>query len=300
VIPGLLTDFTSPAAAQTLRRVTVLLTGWGCPAIDDSVLDRAPNLRAVIHAAGSVKHHVTPAVYERGVLVSSAAAANAQPVAEYPVAALVFGLKQVMRNASRYAQGQSVIAHVPGARTGLTGTTIGLVGASRIGRMVAQRLRSYDVRVLIHDPVGDPAEIRALGAEPCDLETLCATSDAVSLHAPELPETRHLIDEDRLRLMRHGTLLVNTARGSLVDTEALTRHCASGRDAILDVTTPEPLPPGHPLLLMQNVLVTPHLAGSRGRELRLLGAYAAADLHRYAMGQPMLGLVRASDLPRIA
>lgn len=301
VLPGLLTDFTSAAALEVLARTEVLLTGWGCPVIDSSVLAAAPQLRAVLHAAGTVKHHVSQAVYERGILVSSAAAANAQPVAEYTVAALVLGLKRVFQQAHQYSLGRPDLSHVAGERIGLTGATIGIVGASRIGRLVAEMLRDHDVRVLLHDPYVTDREIAALGAEPSDLDTLCALSDAVTIHAPELPETHHLIDARRLGLMRDGTLLINTARGSLVDTEALVPHCVSGRiDAVLDVTTPEPLPAGHPLLGLPNVLITPHLAGSRGRELRLLGAHTAADLERFVAGLPMAGLVHPVDLPRIA
>ncbi|HEX6683168.1 MAG TPA: NAD(P)-dependent oxidoreductase [Candidatus Limnocylindrales bacterium] len=189
----------------------------------------------------------------------------------------------------------------PATASGISGTVIGIVGASRIGRLVARMLRSYDVRVLVSDPHVPAHEIAALGAEPCDLDTLCALADAVSIHVPALPETRHLIDARRLALMRDGTLLVNTARGSLVDTDALTNQCVNGRlDAILDVTEPEPLPPDHPLLHLPNVLVTPHLAGSRGRELRLLGAHAAAELERFADGETMRGLVSYQDLPTLA
>jgi phosphoglycerate dehydrogenase-like enzyme len=290
-----------PFAENDLGEVDVLLTGWGCPMLTDELLDSAPHLRAVLHAAGTVKGHVTQAVFRRGILVSSAAAANAQPVAEYTVAMLVLGLKRVFRLAREYAGGEPRLAHVPGDQSGLTGTTIGIIGASRIGRLVAQLLKPYDIRLLLHDPHVSERAIVALGAEPSDLDSLCTIADAVTVHAPELPETLHLIDDRRLSLMRDGTLLVNTARGALVDTEALARHCATGRiDAILDVTTPEPLPPGHPLLHLPNVLVTPHVAGSRGRELRLLGAYAATELERYAAGLPLQGLVDPLELPRLA
>jgi phosphoglycerate dehydrogenase-like enzyme len=102
--------------------------------------------------------------------------------------------------------------------------------------------------------------------------------------------------------MREGSVLVNTARGALIDTGALVRHCTAGRiDAFLDVTDPdEPLPPGHPLFLLPNVVVTPHLAGAMGTEVALLGEYAVAEVERYAAGLPLLGAVRADDLAWIA
>lgn len=296
VLPGIASDGWSG-----FEQAEILLTGWGCPRIDAAALAHLPKLRAVLHAAGSIKGHVTPAVFERGIVVSSAAAINARPVAEYTVAALVFGLKHAFRHADAYAGGRPRLAHVPGDTSGVSGTVIGIVGASRIGRLVAQLLRAYDVRVLINDPLVPDHEIAALGGEPSDLDTLCALSDAVTIHAPELPETHHLLDARRIGLMREGALLVNTARGSLVDIDALTEACVRGRlDAVLDVTTPEPLPATHPLLGLPNVLITPHIAGSRGRELKQLGAHAAAELERLVAGEPLHGLVLPSDLPRIA
>ena len=303
---AILTDFSPdgawPAAApRALSGAEILFTGWGCPWIDASVLDAAPRLRAVIHAAGTVRYHVTPAVFDRGIAVSSAAFANARPVAEFTVAMLVLGMKQVFRQAAAYRSGGPEANHIDSARDGLAGSVVGLVGASRVGRQVIELLHGYGAHILLSDPTLAHDRIRALGAEPCDLDALCARADAVSIHAPELPATYHLIDDRRLGLMRDGALLLNTARGSLVDTEALTRHCAAGRiSAVLDVTDPEPLPAGHPLFALPNVLLTPHLAGARGRELRRLGEYAARELEHFLHGEPLQGLVHLADLDRVA
>lgn len=104
-----------------------------------------------------------------------------------------------------------------------------------------------------------------------------------------------------LKLVPDGGVVVNTARGSLVDTEALARECAAGRlDAFLDVTDPEPLPPGHPLLTLPNVLVTPHMAGAQGSEVRRLGLYAVEEAERFARGEELLGRLRREDLARLA
>jgi phosphoglycerate dehydrogenase-like enzyme len=116
-----------------------------------------------------------------------------------------------------------------------------------------------------------------------------------------LPETHHLLDARRLALLQDGATLINTARGSLLDTTALTDHCATGRlDAVLDVTDPDPLPPDRPLLCLPNVLVTPHLAGSQGRELRRLGEFVVAQVARFTRGEPLHGTIEAGDLHRIA
>ncbi|GIG56816.1 glycerate dehydrogenase [Longispora fulva] len=299
-------------APAALARAEVLLTGWGCPTIDAEFLAGAPRLRAVVHAAGSVKGHVTDAVYAAGILVSSAAEANARPVAEYTLAALVLAAKRAFGAARDLRNGHDGHRHAPGEATGLTGCVVGVVGASRVGRLVIAMLADYGVEVLVADPYADPAEFRAAppggggaagggGATLVDLDTLCRRSDIVTVHAPSLPETHHLLDARRLDLLRDGAVVINTARGALIDTAALTRHCAAGRlDAVLDVTDPEPLPLDHPLLVLPNVLVTPHIAGVRGRELRLLGAYAVADIERYAAGLPLRGAVRHADLARMA
>ncbi|MFI5916236.1 hydroxyacid dehydrogenase [Dactylosporangium sp. NPDC051541] len=292
------TSFGDPAAVAALGRAEILISGWGCPHIDAAVLDLAPRLRACVHAAGTIKKLLDPVVFSRGLTVSTAAAANAVPVAEYTVAMLVLGSKQAFTRGRRYAAEQRGDGSTA---TGLLGCTVGIIGASRIGRLVLERLATYDVRPLLYDPHITAAEAARLGAELVDLDTLCRRSDLLSIHAPSLPETRHLIDARRLALLRDGAVLVNTARGALVDTEALTRQCATGRiSAILDVTEPEPLPAGHPLLRLDNVFVTPHIAGAQGRELRRLGEFATAEIDRLLRGEPLHGAVSEAQLTLIA
>ncbi|MFF3561632.1 hydroxyacid dehydrogenase [Streptomyces sp. NPDC002574] len=301
--PGLLVeDFAAPGAREVLADAEVLLTGWGCPPLDEAALARMPRLRLVAHAAGTVKHHVTEAVWRRGVLVSTAAAANALPVAEYTVAAVLLSNKRVLdaARAFRAARGDF------GAFEALAGAgnyrrTVGIVGASRIGRRVLELLRPYDLRLLLHDPYLDPAGAAALGVECVGLDQLCRDSDVVSIHAPELPGNRHLFDAARLALLRDGATLVNTARGSLVDTAALTSELVAGRlHAVLDVTDPEPLPADSPLWDLPNVLLTPHVAGSLGTELARLADTAIDEIERYARGVPLAHAVRAEDLDRSA
>lgn len=303
VDPGLLlTDFDGdedPELGGLLARAEVLFTGWGCPPLDEAALRRMPRLRAVVHAAGSVKHHVTAACWERGLLVSSAAAANAVPVAEYTLAAILFANKRVLESAHAYRAARGpvdLLRRYP--EVGNYRRTVGLVGASRIGRRVLELLRPFDLRVLVNDPYADPAEVAALDGELCSLDELLRRSDVVSLHAPALPQTRHLLDASRLALMPDGATLINTARGSLVDTAALTEELVSGRlHAVLDHTEPEVLPAASPLFNLPNVLLTPHVAGSLGGELDRLAATAVEELERYARG---LAFRHAVDPGRLA
>ncbi|ROO85088.1 phosphoglycerate dehydrogenase-like enzyme [Actinocorallia herbida] len=290
------------ADARDLDSVDVLITGWGCPPLEHDVLERAPRLRAVIHTAGSVKHHITDACWERGIAVSSAAAANAVPVAEFTLAAILFAHKRVWQTSALYRRHRAFLPwtdHFPGV--GNYRRTVGIVGASRIGRRVLDLLRPFDFEVLVADPYLDEAEAKSLGATLADLDTLIAASDTVSLHAPDLPETHQMIDRRRLGLLRDGATLINTARGALVDTEALTGELASGRIyAVLDVSCPEPLPPESDLYELPGVLLTPHIAGSLGNELERLAEHSLDELARLASGAPFAHAVQPGQLTRSA
>ncbi|GAA1647744.1 hydroxyacid dehydrogenase [Kribbella alba] len=288
-----------PEIRDALGEVDVLLTGWGCPAISPEVLVAAPKLQAIIHAAGSVKGFVDPAVFDRGIQVSSAVVANALPVAEFTVAMIILSGKRALRLGAEYkaTKHRPDPSNVPGNY----GSTVGLLGASRIGRMVAERLRAFDLEVLISDPYLSEAEASELGAELVELDALFSRSDILSVHAPLLPETVGLVDARLLGLLRDGSVLINTARGRIIDAAALEKECRSGRiDAVLDVTDPEPLPPDSPLLELPNVFLTPHLAGAVGNEVARLGELAVGEVERFAAGVPLLHAITATDLGRIA
>ncbi|MFJ3900527.1 hydroxyacid dehydrogenase [Streptomyces sp. NPDC090025] len=293
-----------PGPAPTdsaLAAAELLLTCWGAPPLTADVLDRAPRLKAVVHAAGSVKHHITDACWERGIQVTSAAAANALPVAEYTLAAILFAGKRVLRSAQEYAR---LRAEQPwlaeSADWGNYRRTVGIVGASRIGRRVLDLLRPFDLEVLLHDPYVSAAELPP-GVERVGLDELCARASVVSVHAPQLPATHRMIGARQLAAMPDGATLVNTARGSLVDEAALLPHLVSGRlHAVLDVTDPELPDPGSPLWTLPNVLLTPHVAGSLGNELHRMADQALAEVARYAAGEPFAYPVHAADLHRSA
>ncbi|KRV49062.1 hydroxyacid dehydrogenase [Wenjunlia vitaminophila] len=298
VHPAPLDDLTTPTARAALERVDVLVTGWGCPLIDDRALAAAPRLRAVVHTAGSVKGIVGAECWRRGIEVSSAVQINALPVAEYTLAVILLANKGVLDARERYRRLRGPADwHAELAGYGNYRRTVGVIGASRVGRRVLELLRPHDFQVLLADPFLADADAQALGAEPVGLDELCARSDVVSVHAPALPETRHLLDGPRLALMRDGALLVNTARGSLVDHDALTRELVSGRlRAVLDVTEPEVLPPDSPLYDLPNVLLTPHVAGSMGNELHRLADFALDELQRWCGGLPFSAPVTAAEL----
>lgn len=287
--------------AEALARAEVLITGWGCPPIDGAALARMPRLRAVLHAAGSVRRLISDEAWERGLLVTSAAQANAQPVAEFTLAAVLFAAKNAFAAREGYRAGHAYLTPDQTAGVGAYGRRLGVIGASRVGRRVLELVRPLDLDVAVSDPYLDPERAAALGARLLPLDDLLAGSDIVSLHAPDLPATRHLLDRRRLALIPDGGFFINTARGALVDEQALTEELAAGRiGAVLDVTAVEPLPAESPLYRLPNVFLTPHIAGSLGNELARMGAAAVAELERYRAGAPPLHPVLRSDLVHVA
>ncbi len=298
-------DFEEAGARTALSRAEVLLTGWDCPPIDARVLAGAPRLRAVVHTGGSVKHHLTPACWQRGIQVASAVAANAVPVAEYTVAALIMANKRAWPVQRHYTRDRDSLDWLAWTtrypEMGNYRRTVGVVGCSQVGRQVIRLLAGLDVTTVVYDPYLPADEAARLGVRLTGLDELMAVSDAVTLHAPATGETHRMIDRRRLALMRDGSTLINTARGSLVDTDALVRELSTGRLwAVLDVTDPDPLPSASPLFDLPNVLLTPHIAGSLGGELHRLGDSALDELERYTHGLPFACPVLAEHLANSA
>jgi phosphoglycerate dehydrogenase-like enzyme len=293
-------DFSN--ATDALSRADILLTGWGCPAIDAAALVRAPRLKLIAHTGSTVKPIVTDAVWSRGILVTSAAAANAVPVAEYALAAILLANKRVFvaRESYRRERRPERSPWAAPGEPGNLGAVIGIVGASRTARRLLALLRNFELKTLVYDPIAPEADIRALGAEPATLPALFAQSDVVSVHAPSLPQTNGMIDAALLARMRNGATIINTARGEVIDQDALERELLSGRiSAVLDVTTPEPLAASSKLFDLPNVFLTPHVAGAAGFETRRMTDLAIEEIRRYAQGQSLLHGVTRNMLASI-
>lgn len=290
------------AAESELAEVEILITSWGAPGITVDILDRMPKLRAIVHAAGTVKGFVARETWGRDILVSTAASANAEPVAEFSLAMILLAGKNVPWISRDYVHRQAPIdREAEYSDIGNFGTTVGIIGASRIGSRVIELLRPYDLEVLVHDPYLAKDRARDLGVRAVTLLELAERSDIVSIHAPSIPETDRMVSAEFLAALRPGATLINTARAALVDQDALLEHLSAGRIyAILDVTEPEVLPAGHPLYTLPNVFLTPHLAGSAGNELFRLGRSAVAEVARVVAGEPLAYPVSLAELDRSA
>ena len=304
-VPGVMQydNWTDPAAREVLADSDVVISSWGCPELSADFLEAAPRLRAVFHAAGTVRHMVTDALWERNILVTTSADVNAVPVAEFTLAAIVMAGKKAPFLAAAARTGRTDWRGFRTAFGPMTNLcrTIGIIGFSKVGRRVVAGLQSLRMSALVYDPHVEPDAIRAAGAEPADLEEVLRRSDVVSVHAPELPSTRHMLGAEQLALIGDRATVINTARGSLIDTAALERECASGRlNAMLDVTDPEPLPAGSVLYDLPNAMITPHVAGSLGNEVVQMATSALTELERYTQGLPPLAPVTRKALEDMA
>lgn len=293
-----LEEFCTPRSLALLAKVDVLITGWGCPRIDEDVLNVAPRLRYILHSAGSVKHHVGEACWGRGIQVSTAADANAIPVAEYTLAMILLANKRVLQIARTLHKRRSAVEpEEEFPDLGNYRKRVGIVGASKIGRHVIRLLRPYAVEVVVADPHLEDAEAEALGVKAVALDELVASCDVVSLHAPSLPSTHNLLNAELIASFRPGATFINTSRGELVDQNALLRRLEKGDlFAVLDVTTPWVLPPDSGFYTNPHVLLTPHMAGSLGTELERMADSTVAEAHRLARGEPLRFRLQVNDL----
>ncbi len=283
-----------------LREVEVIFAGWGAPAMTETLLENAPRLQAVFYAGGSIRYLVNEQFWARGLRITSSYAMNGLAVADYTVGAILFGLKHGFTYAFHAQQHRSHLA----ARTppGVYGSTLGIISMGAAGRALRQRVRSFELRIIAHDPFLTEAEAAALEIEMVGLDELFQRSDVVSLHTPELPETIGLIKGDHFSQMKEDSLFINTARGAIVDEPAMIKVLQARPDitAILDVTEPEPPVPGSPLYSMPNVVLTPHIAGAMGRECRRMGRCMIEEFDRWQRNEPMLWEITREKLVHMA
>ena len=288
---------------SSLDKISVLITSWGCARIDEKALHKMPRLKLIAHVAGSVKGFLDDIVWRKGINVTSAAAANAVPVAEYTLASIIFANKKVFQLNKVYSENHENRApwnrEAPNA--GNYQKVVGIIGASNVGKLVIKYLQNLDLKILLYDPFITPLESREMGAMKVGLTELLSQADIVSMHAPLLQETRHMIGEDELALMKNGATIINTARGDLIEPAALLNELVSGRIyGILDTTTPEVLPPDSPLYKLSNVFLTPHITGSLGTETQRLTDYIIDEIERFANGRPLKFSIRREQLSRLA
>ncbi|MCS6826450.1 MAG: D-glycerate dehydrogenase [Caldilinea sp.] len=247
--------------------------------IDAELLDAAPRLKVVANFAVGFDNFDVPAATQRGVLMTNTPGVLTETTADFAFALLMACARRIVEGRD-YAKNGRWRTWGPMLLLGqdVYGATLGIAGMGRIGMAVARRARGFGMRILYHDATRNEAAEKEVGAIPVSKEELLSQSDFISLHVPLTPETRHYIDTAALQLMKPNAVLVNTARGPVVDTMALYEALKAKRifAAGLDVTDPEPLPADHPLYTLDNALIVPHIA-SASFETRSRMAEMAAD-----------------------
>ncbi|MBT5265825.1 MAG: hydroxyacid dehydrogenase [Rhodospirillaceae bacterium] len=251
-----------------------------------SLLDRLPDLKVVgVHGTGVDPVDVA-ACTERDIIVTNTPGANAVAVTELTIGLMLALLRRFPESAHqvRADRAWDTARHTGGE---LGGRTLGLVGYGQIGRRVGAIAKAFGMTVIASDPALDDDEIRNLGAAPVSFEDLLSRADMVSLHAPAIPATRHMIRQETIAGMKAGAFLVNCARGSLVDENAVAAALVDGHlgGAALDVLEGEPPNPESPIFNAPNVLLTPHMAGSTGECLLTIAGTAGQDIARVLRGE---------------
>jgi glyoxylate reductase len=257
--------------------------------IDAALLDAAgPQLKVVSNHAVGFDNIDIPAASARGIPVGNTPGILTGATADFTFTLLMAAARRLVE-AERYAREGKWQTWSPSVLLGkeLCGATLGLIGFGRIGQAVARRAAGFEMRVLFYDPTSVP--IIGLTAKSVDLDTLLRESDFVSLHTPLTPATHHMINQDTLAKMKAGAVLVNTARGGVVDQEALYQALKSGHlfSAALDVTDPEPLPPTHPLYSLENLIICPHIASAGIHTRDKMSLMAAENLIAGLQGEPL-------------
>lgn len=285
-------------AKRVIQGADVAVTSWGSPAMTRELLDAAPGLKLILHAAGSVKPIVTEEMYQRGIQIVSSAYVLSSGVSETALGLTIAACKNLFSLNQEIRQGGWSHKGV----TDLYGITVGIVGFGIAGSHFAELLSHFSVKVISYDLYVPAQRMAALGVEKVEFEELLRRSDVVSLHAPSIDDTYHMINKDTLEKMKDGAVLINTARGSLVDEEALICALESGKlkTACLDVTDPEPPAPDSRLRSLPNCILTPHLAGQAGNGLRKIGLHCFLELERFLAGKPLLYGVTQEMLAKMA
>jgi glyoxylate reductase len=266
-------------------------------AVTADVLEAAPSLRIVAQAGAGFDNVDLAAARERGVWVTNAPGVLTEATADFAFALLLAVARRLPEAGRTVREGRWTGWHPDGLLgLELSGATVGVVGLGRIGEAFARRCAGFGIRIRYWSRAPRP-EAEARGWRFAALDDLLARADAVSLHVALTADTRGLLDRRRLALMKPGALLVNTARGGVVDQDALVEALASGHlgGAGLDVTEPEPLPPDHPLLACPNTLVTPHIASATEPTRARLAAVAAENVRAVAEGRRPPNAVAGPD-----
>jgi len=268
------------------------------------VFEKAPKLKLVGACRGNVTQVDMAAATEHGVLVVNTPARNAIAVAELTVGLMLALVRHIPAAHQMVKSGGWVDPTAPYFSlrgTELAGKIVGIVGFGAIGQQVARRLRAFDCFTVVYDPYVVPDKIKAAGAKPVELDELMQQSDFVTLHCPSIPGTMGLISAQRIALMKPTAYLVNTASAAVVDGEAIAKALRERRiaGAAFDVYQTWPVRPDHPLLKLDNVILTPHIGGATKETVARHSLMMAEDIERFVRRQRPKNLLNPEVWERV-
>ncbi|MFH1614537.1 MAG: hydroxyacid dehydrogenase [Planctomycetota bacterium] len=270
-----------------LRDADIIFSGWGTSRMDADFLNAATRLRAVFHAAGSIRSVVSEAFWTRNILITSAYAANAIPVAEYTLSQILFCLKLGWQHYISVRKKKTWVRYKP--VFGVYKSTVGIISLGVISRKVIELLKPFDLKILVYSNHLTEEKATELNVEQCSLDEIFERADVVSLHSPSLEKTRGMITGKHIASMKPYASFINTARGAIVREDEMVKVLRRRPDlqAVLDVTWPEPPESDSPLYTLPNVALTPHIAGSMDSECTRMGRYMVDELVRFLDGEPL-------------
>jgi phosphoglycerate dehydrogenase-like enzyme len=289
-------DFSEDEAAAFLEGKDGAMSSWRVTNLTPGILEKSPGLKIWAYGAGTVKGKICEEAWEKGVIVTSAAPAIADDVAELTIGFITIGLRRVIPYMREMQANEPALK--PLSRS-LYKRTVGVISASQVGQRVMRLLQPYDVRILLYDPFMPEDRARdEFSAELADLETIARESDVVTIHAPKLEATYHMYKATHFKLMKDDAVFVNTSRGDNIDEAALIDELQKGRlFAFLDVTSPEPPVAESSLRSLPNCVLTPHVAGQQSYRI---GNLVVEELQRCFAGEDQIFRVTREMLDTLA
>ncbi len=285
-----------------VKGANIIVTSWGTPEIDKEIIDACPDLQGVFHAAGTIKPIMSDALMAReDIRLTASAAAIGEGVAESALAFAISACKGAF-TMPRYTRAGEWAGHNAAEVIDFYDIKVGIISAGFVGRHMIKLLRNFHVDILVYDPTLTKEQIAELGAEKRELNELLAESDVISIHSPDLPATRHIINKDNIGLLKERVVIVNTARGTIFDEPYLIERLkeCKGMFACIDITEVEPPAPDNELRFLDNVNLTPHLAGTASNGRRRIALHICEELDRFMAGEKMRTEIYREMLSKMA
>ena len=263
--------------------------------IDAELLDAATNLKVVANRAVGLDNIDIPAATRNGILIGNTPGVLHESCADFTFGLILALARNIAYGERKIRAGEwKVFDQIPYLGTDVHGATLGVIGMGLIGTAVARRAKAFDMRIVYHSRTRKPDVESELGAEwRDDMDAILSEADYVSLHMPLTPDTEYMIGKRELELMQPTAFIINTTRGRTVNPRALHEALAGGiiAGAAIDVTDPEPIPFDDPLLTLDNLLITPHIASASRQTVRRMGQMSADNIIAALSGDTMPGCV---------